>query len=160
WFTSVFEKQPQSDASPGASGNADAPRAISARAHPLPGRANRPARILLAEDNSTNQAVANGVAALKALREADYDLILMDCGMPEMDGCAATKCIREGQAGARSLHIPIVALTADAMNGDRDKCLAAGMSDYLAKPVELQNLAGALERCLITPLSDSELSYS
>ena len=136
-------------------------------------RANRQARILLAEDNLTNQEVAvamlrklgystdlvaNGTAALEALRKADYDAVLMDCEMPEMDGYEATKRIRDLRAGARHPRIPIIAITADAMTGDRDKCLQAGMSDYLAKPVELRQLADILEKWLNTAASAGEVS--
>ncbi len=130
----------------------------AAAAHPQPGiaRANGLARILVAEDNLTNQEVAmamlkrlgyhadlvaNGVEALQALREADYDAVLMDCEMPEMDGYEATRRIRERRTGTRNPHIPIIALTADAISGDREKCLQAGMNDYLAKPVEPRQLA-------------------
>jgi len=135
-------------------------------------RANRQARILLAEDNLTNQEVAvamlkklgysadlvaNGAAALEALRKADYDVVLMDCEMPEMDGYEATKRIRNQRAGTRHAGIPIIAITADAMTGDRDKCLQAGMSDYIAKPVELRILADVLEKWLNTPASAVEV---
>jgi PAS domain S-box-containing protein len=130
------------------------------------GRANGQARILVVEDNVTNQAVAvailnklgyradlaaNGVEALRALRAADYDVVLMDCEMPEMDGYKATRCIRERRTGMRNPDIPIIALTADAISGDRDKCLQAGMNDYLAKPVEPRQLAAVLEKWLIPP---------
>jgi PAS domain S-box-containing protein len=126
---------------------------------PSPGRANGHARILVVEDNLTNQQVAvailhklgyhphlaaHGVEALRALREADYDVVLMDCEMPEMDGYEATRRIREPGTGTRHPQIPIIALTADAMPGDREKCLQAGMNDYLSKPVEPQKLAEAL----------------
>ena len=136
------------------------------RPQPRAARANSQARILVAEDNLTNQEVAvamlkklgyradlvgNGVEALQALREADYDVVLMDCEMPEMDGYEATRRIRERRTGTRNPHIPIIALTADAMSGDRDKCLQAGMSDYLAKPVEPRQLADVLEKWLIPP---------
>ncbi len=128
-----------------------------------PAKAVRPARILLAEDNLTNQAVAiamlnklgynpdvvmNGAASIRALRESDYDIVLMDCLMPEMDGYEATRNIREAKTGARNPRIPIIAITADAMAGDRERCLQAGMSDYLAKPVELQKLSDVLEKWL------------
>ena len=136
-------------------------------------RANRQARILLAEDNLTNQEVAvamlkklgysadlvaNGAAALEALRKADYDVVLMDCEMPEMDGYEATKRIRDLRAGTRHPRIPIIAITADAMTGDRDRCLQAGMSDYIAKPVELRILAVVLEKWLNQPASAGEVT--
>jgi signal transduction histidine kinase/ligand-binding sensor domain-containing protein/CheY-like chemotaxis protein len=119
----------------------------------------RPLRILLAEDNKVNQLVglrmlerlgyqadvaANGVEAVEAATRTSYDLILMDVQMPEMDGMEATREIRRrlpGQSGPC-----IVALTAHAMRGDREQCCAAGMDDYLSKPLELEALRAALER--------------
>ena len=127
----------------------------------IPARQN--ARVLVAEDNSTSQKVAgamlkkfgysadivaNGLEAIKALRSGDYDIVLMDCEMPEMDGYEAARRIREPKTGARNPSIPIIAVTADAISGDRDKCLQAGMDDYLAKPVEPRHLAEALEKWL------------
>jgi CheY-like chemotaxis protein len=103
--------------------------------------------ILLVEDNHVNQmvamnllkkagyhadAVANGLEALKALEKKDYDLILMDVQMPEMDGYEATAAIRKGYVKP---SIPIIGLTANAMKGDREKCIEAGMDDYLSKPM-------------------------
>jgi two-component system, sensor histidine kinase and response regulator len=124
------------------------------------------ARILLAEDNLVNQAVTvgqlrklgygadvvtNGVAALNALKSISYDIILMDCQMPELDGYEAARAIRVQEKcppdGAdRRSPIHIIALTANAMEGDREKCLAVGMDDYLTKPVRLEGLKAALER--------------
>lgn len=111
-------------------------------------------RILLAEDNPVNQRVAirllekaghevtlanHGKEALDALEQAEFDLILMDVQMPQMDGFEATRAIREREAET-GRHMPIVAMTAHAMKGDRERCLAAGMDDYLAKPVQRSEL--------------------
>jgi PAS domain S-box-containing protein len=121
------------------------------------------ARILLAEDNITNQrvalgilkklglradAVANGAEALKALELLPYDLVLMDVQMPEMDGLEATGHIRDLQSAVRNHDIPIIAMTANAMQGDREICLKAGMNDYVSKPVSPQTLAEALKKWL------------
>jgi CheY-like chemotaxis protein len=116
--------------------------------------------ILVAEDNRVNQKVItrmleklghrvdvadDGLHAIDAVRRMAYDLVFMDCQMPGMDGFAATRAIRAAEAGT-SRHIPIVALTANAMRGDREQCLASGMDDYIAKPVAKQTLTAALER--------------
>ena len=120
-------------------------------------------RILLAEDNITNQqvavgilkklglradAVANGAEAVKALETLPYDLVLMDVQMPEMNGLEATRHIRNPQSAVRNHQIPIIAMTAGAMQGDREKCLEAGMNDYVSKPIFPQALAEALDRWL------------
>ena len=130
----------------------------------LAGRSNAPPpppklRILLAEDNPVNQKVAlamlarsghrvdvagNGVEAVNAARSETYDLILMDVQMPEMDGIAATKTIRA--FGGDRAGVPIIALTANAMKGDRELYLAAGMNDYISKPIDPVKLAGAIAR--------------
>ena len=149
-----------------AKGNRPISPAQHASRHPAPLRTNGQKRILVVEDNPTNQQVAvailkklgyhadlaaQGVEALRLLHEADYDLVLMDCEMPVMDGYAATRLIRGERTATRNPHLPIIALTADAMCGDRDKCLQAGMSDYLVKPIEPQQLADLLEKWLVTP---------
>lgn len=121
------------------------------------------ARLLLAEDNTTNQlvalgmltnlglkadVVADGAAALKALETSTYDLVLMDVQMPVMDGLAATRRVRDPQSAARRHDVPIIAMTAHAMQGDREKCLAAGMNDYLTKPVKPRELVDMLQKWL------------
>ncbi len=121
------------------------------------------ARILLVDDNATNQKLAaallrrrghtvevasNGVEALTALTKADYDMVLMDCRMPVMDGFQATAAIRGGSSGARDAGIPIIAMTANAMGGDRDEVLAAGMDDYLSKPIGAAQLEDTVQKWL------------
>jgi len=118
-------------------------------------------RILIAEDNLVNQRVAvrlvqklgltadvggNGIEILAALQKNKYELILMDCQMPEMDGFETTMEIRKMTGPLR--QIPIIAMTANAMQGDRERCLASGMDDYLSKPVKPENLAAILDRWL------------
>ena len=116
-------------------------------------------KILLAEDNKVNQRVAiailrrlgypvdaveNGKEALAAIQKAHYDVVLMDCQMPEMDGYEATREIRRLPAPA--CNIPVIALTANAMVGDRERCLDAGMDGYIPKPVNAKSVAEAIER--------------
>jgi signal transduction histidine kinase/CheY-like chemotaxis protein/HPt (histidine-containing phosphotransfer) domain-containing protein len=123
----------------------------------------RTRRILVAEDTTVNQEVAvgiledlgcateiaaNGLEALRAIEAERPDLVLMDCQMPELDGYAATREIRARELQAGLDRLPIVALTAHAMEGDRDKCLEAGMDDYLTKPFSRDQLAAVLERWL------------
>ncbi len=120
-------------------------------------------KILLAEDNTVNQklvlrlvdkmgfaadAVANGREAVEALEVDAYDLVLMDVQMPEMDGFEATRIIRNPDSGVGQHDIPIVALTAHAMEGFREKCFKAGMDGYISKPIKPEDLSGAIEKQL------------
>jgi PAS domain S-box-containing protein len=122
-----------------------------------------PLKILLAEDNPVNQLLAiallqrdghavtlanNGLEALEALKREPFDVVLMDVRMPELDGEEATARIRAGEAGEDREDVPIVALTAHALVGDRERFLAAGMDDYVSKPVSDAKLTTALARCL------------
>jgi PAS domain S-box-containing protein len=123
---------------------------------------NKFGRILVAEDNPVNQllaitllknlgysavAVANGCEALEAVSQSEFDLILMDCQMPEMDGLEATRQIRKIEVTSGD-RIPIIALTANAMKSDQEKCLLAGMDDFVTKPVKKEILAQAISRWL------------
>jgi len=124
-------------------------------------------RILVVEDSLINQRLAlgmllklgyradvaeNGQAALTALERGNYAAVLMDCQMPEMDGFAATAAIRQREGDGR--HTPIIAMTANAMKGDRERCLAAGMDDYVAKPFRVEDLAAALARWIGVPAEE------
>ncbi|HET7476158.1 MAG TPA: response regulator, partial [Dermatophilaceae bacterium] len=130
---------------------------------PLPSRASGApslGRVLIVEDNALNQLVAegvvtklgyevdlvaNGAEALEALEAREYSVVLMDCHMPVLDGFATTEQIRRREEG-NGAHIPIIAMTAAAMSEDRDRCLAAGMDDYLSKPVKAATVGAALAR--------------
>ncbi len=128
----------------------------------------QPLHLLLVEDNFINQDVAkgilqelgfscdvaaNGLEAIELLKKASpqvpYHLVLMDCQMPHMDGYQATGAIRDGEAGAGLSTIPIIAMTANAMSGDRKKCLDAGMNDYLSKPIDADLLEEKLQHWLM-----------
>ena len=132
---------------------ADAPTATGASAL-------RPGiRVLVADDNAVNQLVAahmlrklgadvhsvtNGIEALEALRIRDFDVVLMDCQMPEMDGYEATRQLRKSTGARNNRNIPVIALTANALATDREKCIAAGMNNYLSKPIDRERLEHAL----------------
>ena len=138
----------------------DARKAIATAPLPPVSPAGPAMRILLTEDNLVNQRVklrvlekaghsvtvaANGLEAMTALEEREFDLILMDIQMPEMDGFEATAAIRELEK-ASGAHIPIVAMTAHAMKGDQERCLAAGMDDYISKPIRHQDLLATIAK--------------
>jgi CheY-like chemotaxis protein len=117
--------------------------------------------LLVVEDNIANLKVAvrmveklgyradvaaNGMEAVRVLSEMHYDAVLMDCHMPEMDGFDATREIRKNEQDGR--HTPVIAMTASALSGDRERCLAAGMDDYISKPIKMHVVAAVLERWL------------
>ena len=161
WFTARMGKPTGSPA-----------RGTEFAARPSGGRSAKPslitlsradARVLVADDVSANQevalailaklgcradAVSNGAAALAAIEDVAYDLILMDCEMPEIDGYEATRRIRRQEALTGKPRMPILALTAHATSGDRAKCEESGMDDYLSKPIEPRRLAEAIEKWL------------
>jgi len=125
---------------------------------------HRWARVLVVEDNIANLKVAvrmveklgyradvaaNGTEAVKILGDMRYDAVLMDCHMPEMDGFEATRAIRRTEPDGR--HTPVIAMTASALSGDRERCLAAGMDDYISKPIKLHVVAAMLERWVARP---------
>jgi CheY-like chemotaxis protein len=135
--------------------------------------AKRGIRILLAEDYLTNQQVAliilgklgyqadavlNGVEAVAALEHTNYDLVLMDCEMPKMNGFEATALIRSKSSKVRNHAVPIIALTANAFDQDREKCLDAGMNDYLTKPVRMEKLGMALDKWLMPGAPQMQLA--
>jgi CheY-like chemotaxis protein len=145
------------------SGTSDNPTSQITTQMPMTKKETFNAPILLVEDNAVNQklavrllekagykadVVANGREAIETLEKVTYDLVLMDVQMPEMNGYEATKVIRDGNSNVRDHNVPIVAMTANAMEGDRERCLEAGMSDYIAKPIKQEALLEAIQTYL------------
>jgi len=166
WFTAVFEKPTAgsglADEKFAEIGGKGAMKSFAAGTTTSEND-KRKIRILVAEDNPVNQkvaqamlkkmglqsdVVANGQEAVNALQTIPYDLVLMDCQMPEMDGFEATRGIRNGASGVINPSVPIIAMTAATMQGDKEKCIRAGMNDFIAKPVLKRELAEMLARRL------------
>ena len=136
--------------------------ALGAAAAPISGAPLRRLRVLVAEDNAVNRrfvsrvlekrghsvtATVNGRDAIDRLGREQFDVVLMDVQMPELDGLSATVIIRQHErAAGQNQHVPIIAMTAHAMSGDRERCLASGMDDYISKPLHPQDLTNAVER--------------
>ena len=164
WFTAVFDTAPETPIAPSAQAAENSREPANPRVPAFGSCPARPAaRILVAEDNAVNrmvvlaqlhklgyqaEAVAGGTEAVEAVAQKKYDLILMDCQMPGVDGFEATRQIRE----TGSPNLPIIAVTANVMAGDRERCIAEGMNDYLSKPVQLRQLAAVLDRWLRQPV--------
>ncbi len=161
WFTARLNRQEQSAKSVTANDLPSENKNLSKDSLKIDLFANRDTRILIAEDNIINQTVAigilkklglsadaaaNGLEAVEAIENSNYDIVFMDVQMPVMDGFEATYKIRT--MGNRKKDIPIIAMTANAMQGDRDKCIQAGMNDYISKPISLESVASVLKRWL------------
>ena len=154
---------------PGGASAMARPAAVAAQRQIPASHAAETKTVLVVEDSPVNQKLAlaqlaklgyradvadNGKLALQALREKAYDLVLMDCQMPVMDGFAATRAIREKEK-SRGGHLPVIAMTANAMQGDRENCILAGMDDYLAKPVIMEELKRVLHLWLDSTVGES-----
>jgi signal transduction histidine kinase/CheY-like chemotaxis protein len=177
-FSSYLQKPLQQDqllsAMRGLLGELSESKLSATVTQPIPDCQSQAALILIAEDSLTNrkvatlqlkslgftaQAVANGREAVEAAASGAFALILMDCQMPEMDGFQATTLIRKSEVGT-GRHLPVIAMTAHALEGDREKCLAAGMDDYISKPVDVDQLRDTLARWLPSLAGKGEPSES
>ncbi len=161
WFTAVFEKQPERQRLQIETGNNTGQKVTH---DSMSEDHRRNVSVLLVEDKIVNQKIAlyiiekklgyntdianNGKEAIESLEKLNYDLVLMDCQMPEMDGYEATRLIRDEKSSVRDHKIPIIAMTANAMKGDREKCLEAGMDDYISKPINMQEFVNVIKRYL------------
>jgi PAS domain S-box-containing protein len=169
WFTVRLDRQPTRDLPASASFSPGYSPAA------LPAIRSRGARILVVEDNAVNQevalgilrrlglradAVGDGAEAVELLKTLPYDLVLMDMQMPEMDGLEATRIIRNPQSAVLNHRIPVIAMTANAMRGDRERCLEAGMNDYVSKPVSPQALVAALNAWLRSDTTETRSEVS
>jgi two-component system sensor histidine kinase/response regulator len=119
--------------------------------------------ILLVEDNPVNQLLAqrvlenaghrvtvagDGAQAVETIRRERFDLVLMDVQMPVLGGLEATAAIRDAERASGGVHLPVIAMTASAMQGDRERCLAVGMDDYISKPIDMQQLHATIEKVM------------
>lgn len=168
WFTAEFKKKPPIGKPKRRDGESKSggEKSIVTRQDKVEtteGKKRHNIRILLAEDNDINRkvaqqilkkmgynttAVANGREALQAMEAYNFDLVLMDIQMPELDGLQATRIIRRSDSTVRNHKIPIIAMTANTMKGDREKCIEAGMNDYVGKPIKPEELVKAIEKQL------------
>jgi CheY-like chemotaxis protein len=169
WFVVPFETQPEGAATPTRCHGADTGIPLPLQRDP----SDSPVRLLLAEDEATNHTfirailqkfgyqvdlAQNGREALTLLEQHEYAMVLMDCMMPVLDGYEATAVIRDPASSVRNHAIPVIALTANAMREDRDRCLTAGMDDYLAKPLEVSELLAVLQKWSTLSCSASQSS--
>lgn len=175
WFTTVFEKQLQHKEAQAVLGRpllvrtGNRHEASPVTRYTLTEARNRLARILLVDDDEINRdfglsllkklgygadAVDSGLKAVKLLESTPYDVILMDVQMPEMNGFETTRIIRNQESNVLNHDIPVIAMTAHALKGDRELCLEKGMNDYVSKPVDPKTLAGAIERQLVRSSSE------
>ncbi len=163
WFTVVFRKQNKTQSS------------AKEKENNHSGSENESASILLVEDNKTNQFVANsilkklgyktdlamdGFECIEALKRKEYSVVFMDCQMPDKDGFQTTDEIRSGKAGVINPDTIIIALTAHAMNGDREKCINAGMNDYISKPIKMKEVDELLKHWLNSERDGSDMIWS